>query len=141
MKNRIASAPSSGGLQIIPALLLAALVSGCSAPETPVAEAASCSPPPLRYNPANDPQPHYSILVESSPPGARIEFNDAFVGTAPCRIRIPGVAGRKFGYGQMLSHDFKAIPSVPGCYSQTKIFPKGGDIPERLFFDTSLVYR
>ena len=142
MKNCIASSLTPGGLQKVMALLLASMAFGCSAPEPPpVAEPASYSPPPPKYDPASDPQPHYSILVESSPPGARIEFNDAFVGTAPCRIRIPGETGRKFGYGQMLEHVFRAIPSNPGCYSQNKTFPKGGDIPERLFFDMRLVYR
>ena len=142
MKNRIASLLTPGGLQKVMALLLSSMAFGCSAPEPPpVAEPASYSPPPPKYDPASDPQPHYSILVESSPPGARIEFNDAFVGTAPCRIRIPGETGRKFSYGQMLEHLFKAIPSTPGCYTQTKSFPKGGDIPERLFFDMRLVYR
>ena len=120
----------------------AALAFGCASPEPPPSPApASYSPPPPKYDPASDPQPHYSILVESSPPGVRVEFNDEFVGITPCRIRIPGETGRKFGYGQMLEHVFRAIPSNPGCYTQNKTFPKGGDIPERLFFDMRLVYR
>ena len=120
----------------------AALAFGCASPEPPPSPApASYSPPPPRCSPADDPQPHYTILVESSPPGARIEFNDAFVGTTPCRIRVPGEAGRKFAYGQMFKHIFKALPSTAGCYSQTKDFPKGSDIPEHLFFDMRLSYR
>jgi hypothetical protein len=70
-----------------------------------------------------------------------IEFNDAFVGTTPCRIRVPGEAGRKFGYGQMFKHIFTALPSEAGGYTQTKDFPKGSEIPEHLFFDMRLSYR
>jgi hypothetical protein len=69
--------------------------------------------------------------VESSPPGARIEFNDAFVGTTPCRIRVPGGVG----------HDFKALPLPSGGSTQIKRFDAGSDIPEHLFFDMRLSYR
>lgn len=103
----------------------------------PVSEA----PPLPRYSPLDDPQPHYTILVESDPPGAKIELNDAYVGTTPCRIRVPGDKGRKFTYGQMLDHVFKALPTAGGGYTQLKRFPKGGEIPERIFFNMRLVYR
>jgi hypothetical protein len=124
-------------------LLLTLLTSGCTTPEPPALppEVFYTPPPAPKYDPANDPQPHYTILVESNPPGVRIEFNDAFVGTTPCRIRVPGGAGRKFAYGQMLDHVFKALPPPSGGSTQIKDFPKGGEIPERLFFDMRLVYR
>jgi hypothetical protein len=124
-------------------LLLTLLTSSCTTPEPPaLPPAVVYTPPPTpKYDPANDPQPHYTILVESNPPGVRIEFNDAFVGITPCRIRVPGGAGRKFAYGQMLNHVFKALPPPSGGSTQIKDFPKGGEIPERLFFDMRLVYR
>jgi hypothetical protein len=130
------------GLQKSMVVSFAALAFGCSSPQPPpLPEPASYSPPPPRYSPADDPQPHYTILVESIPPGAKIEFNDAFMGITPCRIRVPGEAGRKFAYGKMFQHVFKALPSTAGCYSQTKDFPKGAEIPERLLFDMRLSYR
>lgn len=142
MKNCIASSLTPGGLQKVMALLLASMAFGCSAPEPPpVAEPASYSPPPPKYDPASDPQPHYSILVESSPPGVRVEFNDEFVGITPCRIRVPGSTGRKFPGSDFRGHVFKALPPATGGSSQIKRFTDGSDIPERLFFDMRLVYR
>ena len=120
----------------------AALAFGCASPELPPSPApASYSPPPPKYDPASDPQPHYSILVESSPPGVRVEFNDEFVGITPCRIRVPGSTGRKYPGGDFRDHIFKALPPATGGSSQIKRFTGGSDIPERLFFDMRLVYR
>ena len=76
-----------------------------------------------------------------SSPGARIEFNDAYVGTTPCRIRVPGGIGRKFSSGKILGHDFKALPLPSGGSTQIKRFDAGSDIPEHLFFDMRLSYR
>ncbi len=142
MKNQHTNSSATRRLGMALATGYAALAFGCASPEPPPSPApSSYSPPPPRYSPSDDPQPHYTILVESSPPGARIEFNDAFVGTTPCRIRVPGEAGRKFGYGQMFKHIFTALPSEAGGYTQTKDFPKGSEIPEHLFFDMRLSYR
>lgn len=76
-----------------------------------------------------------------SSPGARIEFNDAYVGTTPFRIRVPGGVGRKFSSGKILGHDFKAFPLPSGGSTQIKRFDAGSDIPEHLFFDMRLSYR
>lgn len=94
--------------------------------------------PPVSYTPPIvDPDPHYTILVESNPPGAVIEFNGANMGTTPCRIRIPGKEGRKFEY-KSDSNEFMAIPGSRGGYTQRKRFWGGHDIPERLHFDMGL---
>lgn len=94
-----------------------------------------------RYSPADDPQPHYTILVESVPAGATVEFNDAFLGTTPCRIRVPGKEGRRFEHRGIAPHVLKALPTQAGGCVQRKTFDGGSDIPERVFFDMRLVYR
>lgn len=141
MKNHNATASLVMTLRNGSILLCMASFAGCASPEPPPSPAPTSYSPPPRYSPADDPQPHYTILVESSPPGARIEFNDAFVGTTPCRIRVPGGVGRKFSSGKILGHDFKALPLPSGGSTQIKRFDAGSDIPEHLFFDMRLSYR
>ena len=142
MKNQHTNSSATRRLGMALATGYAALALGCASPEPPPSPApASYTPPPPKYYPGDDPQPHYTILVESSPPGARIEFNDAFVGTTPCRIRVPGGVGRKFSSGKILGHDFKALPLPSGGSTQIKRFDAGSDIPEHLFFDMRLSYR
>lgn len=123
-------------------LLLASLFAGCSFLEPyPTPGPIPTAMPAPRYDPASDPQPHYTILVESSPPGVRLEFNDEFVGTTPCRVRISGEAGRKFSHSTAHRHVFKALPPDTGGSTQIKSFSEGSDIPEHLFFDMRLVYQ
>jgi hypothetical protein len=123
------------------------LISGCAPkyqPEqvifSPAIPAAS-EVPSFNRNPADDPEPHYSIFIESKPPGAAIEFNGAYMGQTPCRIRVPGEKGRTFGYGKMLNHTITATPGASGGYTQFKKFNKGEPIPERIFFNMLLIYR
>lgn len=124
-----------------------ALISGCAPrylPEpviyNPSLPAAS-EVPSFNRNPADDPEPHYAIFIESKPPGAAIEFNGAYMGQTPCRIRVPGEKGRFFGYGNMLIHTIRAIPETSGGYTQSKKFNKGEPIPEKIFFNMHLIYR
>jgi len=124
-----------------------ALVSGCApryVPEPVIYNpsfSAASEVPSFNRNPEDDPEPHYAILIESKPPGAAIEFNGAYMGQTPCRIRVPGEKGRTFGYGMMPDHSIVAIPGASGGNTQSKNFNKGEPIPERIFFNMALVYR
>lgn len=127
---------------LLPAILCAAGGCGWQRPPPPVPPPVAYVPAEMpRYSPADDPQPHYTILVESMPAGAAVEFNDAFMGTTPCRIRVPGKEGRQFEHRGISPHVLKALPSRAGGYVQRKTFDGGSDIPERVFFDMRLVYR
>jgi len=83
----------------------------------------------------------YDVLVEASPPGARIEVNGQDVGDAPVHIKI-------FGDPDGTFHDFgsfyyvvKAFPASTNQFSQTKLFRTGhlltpeDRIPSRIYFD------
>lgn len=128
------------GVACAPVVFL--LMPGCrTPPPPPVPSPVAYVPPVPKYRAEDDPQPHYTILIESSPPGATIEFNGANMGTTPCRIRIPGEKGRKFVYGPMFEHSFMAIPGPAGGNTQRKTFLEGESIPEKLFFNMALVWR
>jgi hypothetical protein len=83
----------------------------------------------------------YNVLVEASPPGARIEVNGQDMGEAPVRIKI-------FGDPDGTFHDFgsyyyvvRALPVSTNQYVQTKFFRTGhlltpeDHIPARIYFD------
>jgi hypothetical protein len=83
----------------------------------------------------------YDVLVEASPPGARIEVNGQDVGDAPVHIKI-------FGDPDGTFHDFgsfyyvvKALPVSTNQFSQTRLFRTGhmlageDHIPSKIYFD------
>jgi hypothetical protein len=83
----------------------------------------------------------YEVLIETSPPGARIEANGQVVGEAPLRLKIYGDKDRTF-------HDFgsdyyviRALPEATNQYPQVAMFGTGrwfgpeDRIPEQLAFD------
>ena len=83
----------------------------------------------------------YDVLVEASPPGARIEVNGQDMGEAPLHIKI-------FGDPDGTFHDFgsyyyfvKAAPVSTNQYVQTRLFRTGhlltpeDHIPSRIYFD------
>ena len=83
----------------------------------------------------------YSVLVEASPPGARIEVNNEVVGNAPLRVKI-------FGDPDGTFHDFgseyyvvRALPLETNQFVKTRVFGTGrffgpeDRIPDRIYFD------
>jgi hypothetical protein len=83
----------------------------------------------------------YDVLVDSSPPGARIEANGQEVGIAPVHIKI-------FGDPDGTFHDFgspyyviRALPVATNQFVQTRLFGTGywfgpeDHIPKEVHFD------
>lgn len=83
----------------------------------------------------------YDVLVDATPPGARIEVNGEDVGQTPVHIKI-------FGDPDGTFHDFgsyyyvvKAFPMVTNHFAQTRLFRTGhlltpeDHIPSKIFFD------
>ncbi len=83
----------------------------------------------------------YSVEVESSEPGARIEANKDYVGKTPCTLKIFGDKDGTFHNFGSYHYTVTAYPVRLGQPSQTKDFRTGGwftpedRIPKRLFFD------
>ena len=83
----------------------------------------------------------YDVLVESTPPGAKIEANGQVIGEAPIHLKI-------FGDPDGTFHDFgsyyyivRALPIATNQYVQTRVFRTGrmftpeDHIPQRIDFD------
>lgn len=83
----------------------------------------------------------YDVLVEASPPGARIEANGQDVGVTPVHIKI-------FGDPDGTFHDFgsyfyvvRAYPITTNQFPQVRLFRTGhlltpeDRIPSRIYFD------
>lgn len=95
--------------------------------------------------PGAEPGPHhtmaYTVAVDASPPGARIEVNGQDVGQTPVNIKIFGDTDGTF-------HDFgsyyyvvRAIPVSTNQFAQAKFYRTGhmltpeDHIPSRIYFD------
>jgi len=83
----------------------------------------------------------YTVLIEASEPGARIEVNGEHAGNTPAQVKI-------FGDPDGTFHDFgsdyyviRAFPLAANQFAQARFFPTGrlfmpeGRIPERIYFD------
>ena len=83
----------------------------------------------------------YDVLVDASPPGARIEANGKDAGTTPVHLKI-------FGDPDGTFHDFgspyfliKALPVTTNQFEQVQYFGTGqwfgpeDHIPKQIFFD------
>src|SRR3954468_7407815 len=103
----------SKSLSLLALASAAALFVGCSTPLPPGAE----------------PGPHntmaYTMMVEASQPGARIEVNGEDVGPAPIQIKL-------FGDPDGTFHDFgsdyyivRALPVATNQFAQTRVFRTG----------------
>jgi hypothetical protein len=116
-------------LAFIAGLAGAIFLAGCGTPIPPGAERG----------------PHntmaYDVLIEATPPGARIEANGQEIGTAPVHLKI-------FGDPDGTFHDFgsyyymvRALPIATNQFVQTRWFLTGhlltpeDRIPQRIFFD------
>ncbi|MGD0259747.1 MAG: hypothetical protein ABSD29_07955 [Verrucomicrobiota bacterium] len=83
----------------------------------------------------------YDVLIEASPPGARIEANGEMLGPAPLHLKI-------FGDQDGTFHDFgsryyviQALPVATNRFVQTRVFRTGHHvrpedyIPRHIYFD------
>lgn len=101
------------------------MLGGCSdSPQSAVKKTAGA------YTPAKQ-----EVLIESDPPGARIEVNDEYKGTAPLTVSIPILP---YGNAQTFTR-IVALPG-PGQGQQSKIFTTFGPIsvPKRILFVMNL---
>jgi hypothetical protein len=83
----------------------------------------------------------YDVLVEASPPGARIEANGQFVGETPCHIKIYGDPDGTFHDFGSFVYSVRALPSTTNQFAQARWFRTGhlmspeDMIPSRIYFD------
>jgi hypothetical protein len=112
-------------ISTLAAVILASLLVACATPERKVQK--------------------IPVLIESDPPGARIEVNEGYVGTAPCTVEFNATRFGTFAQPPSIIK-VRATPASVG-YTQTKTFigvwpgiqsPDGEPVPKRMFFDTSL---
>jgi hypothetical protein len=84
------------------------------------------------YRPDTSSQPKkFSTSVVSSPPGARIEVDNTYIGDAPVDITWDNESSDLFSSG----HTVKASPLYLSQQAQVKSFSPGDKIPKTIFFD------
>lgn len=83
----------------------------------------------------------YTIHVESSEPGARVEVNENSIGVTPIDIKVFGDKDGTFHNFGSQDYTLRVFPVRAGQSVQTKTFRTGhwfsqeDQIPSRLFFD------
>ncbi len=77
---------------------------------------------------------YYSYRIEfiSDPPGAKIEWNNDYIGETPLAMRYDG------HLGFLAKIIVRAYPLFSGQFVQTKIISGTSRIPRRIYFDMSL---
>jgi hypothetical protein len=110
-------------------LAAAGLLVGCGTPIPPGAERG----------------PHhtmaYDVLVEASPPGARIEAEGNNLGNTPVHLKIFGDPDGTFHDFGSYTYIVRAFPIASNQYPQIRVFYTGKDfgredrIPKRIYFD------
>lgn len=75
----------------------------------------------------------YEIEIISDPPGAKIEWNNEYLGEAPLEQVLTG------DMGSLTSIMVIANPVYPGQYVQHKLFTGDKPIPKRIYFNMSLI--
>lgn len=80
--------------------------------------------------------PNGQTLIESDPPGARIEINNQYVGTTPIRVDIPRINPDTWMNNSIT---IIANPVMPGQQVQTKYIGIDDPTPSHIFFDMNLV--
>ena len=97
-----------------------------------------CATSPMATPTAN---PNGQTLIESDPPGARIEINNQYVGTTPLRVDIPRRSD--FNWDSMewdtISVKIIAYPIFHGQQVQVKYIGYDEPTPTHVFFDMNLV--
>ncbi len=116
----------------IPTSLVAGLLlAGCATPLPPGAE------------PGPNGTMAYSVLIEASQPGARIEVEGDYVGETPLTLKIFGDTDGTFHDFGSSAYVIRAIPVTTNQYAQTRVFRTGqmlssqDRIPQRIYFDMS----
>lgn len=99
------------------------------------------SPPP----PGVERGPHntiaYDVLVEASPPGARIEAEGNYIGNTPCHIKIFGDRDGTFHDFGSYTYVIQAFPLATNQYPQARVYGTGKGfqredmIPKHIYFD------
>jgi PEGA domain len=85
----------------------------------------------------------YNVLIESSPPGARIEANHENLGNTPVTLKIFGDTDGTFHDFGSYEYVIQAFPITTNQYPQTVVFRTGrmftpeDKIPSRIYFDMS----
>ena len=83
----------------------------------------------------------YDVLIEASPPGARIEANGQIVGSTPLHLKIYGNKDGTFHNFGAPYYAIQALPVVTNQFAQTRVFRTGHHdrpedyIPNHLYFD------
>lgn len=116
--------------KIIALLALVVLISGCATSQEPNTVFKTVD---FFYDMAEYHYKDYEIEIISEPPGAKIEWNNEFIGTTPLKKIINGTGG----FGRFI---IKAYPISGGQYVQTKILTSMYDnpLPRKIYFDMNL---
>jgi hypothetical protein len=106
--------------------------------------------PPIQQTMAQSerlPTSGYQIQIISEPPGARIEINSDYIGNAPIVVTVggtpdpsgtPTLSGRSIDGLFAKNTVIRAIPSMDGQFTQSKIFAIDDQIPHRILFSMGL---
>ena len=97
---------------------------------------AGCVSPPPGAEPGGPQNTYaYQVLVDASPPGARIEVNGRIAGPAPITLKFFGDINRKFYDFGFENYVIRALPVATNQFVQTRVFRTGTDlIPPRIDF-------
>ncbi|MDB6023937.1 MAG: hypothetical protein JWM68_160 [Verrucomicrobiales bacterium] len=83
----------------------------------------------------------YDILIEASPPGARIEANGSSHGNAPVHLKMYGDRDGTFHDFGSYNYVIRALPLTTNQFTQTRVFRTGhmlageDTIPSHIYFD------
>jgi hypothetical protein len=86
----------------------------------------------------------YDVLVEASPPGARIEANGKVVGNTPIHLKVFGDKDGTFHDFGSYYYAIRGLPMTTNQFVQTALFRTGrwftpeDIIPQRIYFDMSV---
>ncbi len=117
-------------LSLTAGLIVAALFTGCQT-----------------LPPGAEPGPHgtmaYDVLIESSPPGARIEADGELIGNTPVHLKIFGDPDGTFHDFGSFTYVVRALPVATNQFPQVRVFGTGRGfrhedrIPKSIYFDMS----
>ena len=108
--------------------IAASMLVGCATPESPIER-------------GREGTIAYSVQVEASEPGVRIEADNDYIGNAPLTLKIFGDKDGTFHNFGSQEYVIKAFPSDTNHFVQTKVFNTGrwfqaeDKIPKRIYFD------
>jgi hypothetical protein len=83
----------------------------------------------------------YTILIEATEPGARIEANGEYMGDTPLNLKVFGDPDGTFHDFGSLYFSIRALPVASNHFAQARFFRTGHGltpedrIPQRIFFD------